>query len=218
MDQTIRFVTTVDGVKLAYARAGSGPPLLKTANWLNHLEYDWQQPGVEALVRAASRRTTRLCATTMRGSGLSDWRTTPTCRSTRRSPISSSSPMPRSSIASRCSGISQGAAVAIEYAVRHPERVTPSRAPRRLSRWAGRCRSPEAQRARHARSRSSCASAGARARRAFRRMFAELLMPQATEEQVSWFAELQRRTTKPEIAARIMEAPATSTCATAARR
>jgi DNA-binding CsgD family transcriptional regulator len=40
---------------------------------------------------------------------------------------------------------------------------------------------------------------------AFRRMFAELLMPQATEDQVAWFAELQRRTTKPEIAARIME-------------
>jgi DNA-binding CsgD family transcriptional regulator len=41
---------------------------------------------------------------------------------------------------------------------------------------------------------------------AFRRMFAELLMPQATEEQASWFSELQRRTTTPEIAARILEA------------
>ena len=41
---------------------------------------------------------------------------------------------------------------------------------------------------------------------AYRRMFAELLMPQANEEQVEWFAELQRRTTTPEIAARIMEA------------
>ena len=41
---------------------------------------------------------------------------------------------------------------------------------------------------------------------AFRRMFAELMMPQANEEQVEWFGELQRRTTTPETAARIMEA------------
>ena len=44
MDQTIRFVTATDGVKLAYAVSGNGPPLLKTANWLNHLEFDWQSP------------------------------------------------------------------------------------------------------------------------------------------------------------------------------
>ena len=44
MDQSIRFVTTADGVKLAYAASGDGPPLLKTANWLNHLEFDWKSP------------------------------------------------------------------------------------------------------------------------------------------------------------------------------
>ena len=44
MDQSIRFVTTADGVKLAYAASGDGPPLLKTANWLNHLEFDWNSP------------------------------------------------------------------------------------------------------------------------------------------------------------------------------
>jgi hypothetical protein len=44
MEQTIRFVTADDGVKLAYARSGNGPALLKTANWPNHLEYDWRSP------------------------------------------------------------------------------------------------------------------------------------------------------------------------------
>src|SRR4029078_10045655 len=44
MEQAIRFLTADDGVKLAYATSGSGPALLKTANWLNHLEYDWQSP------------------------------------------------------------------------------------------------------------------------------------------------------------------------------
>ena len=40
---------------------------------------------------------------------------------------------------------------------------------------------------------------------AYRRMFAELFIPNASEEQMAWFDELQRRTTRPEIAARIME-------------
>lgn len=44
MDQTIRFVTANDGVELAYAMSGVGPPLLKATNWLNHLEIDWQSP------------------------------------------------------------------------------------------------------------------------------------------------------------------------------
>ena len=58
MEQCVRFVTTSDGVKLAYAVSGDGPPLLKTANWLNHLEFDWQQPGVAALVLQLCRRIT----------------------------------------------------------------------------------------------------------------------------------------------------------------
>ena len=42
--QEIRFCTASDGVRIAYATAGEGPPLVKAANWLNHLEYDWQSP------------------------------------------------------------------------------------------------------------------------------------------------------------------------------
>ena len=44
MDQTIRFCTTDDGVRIAYATVGQGPPLVKAANWLNHLEFDWESP------------------------------------------------------------------------------------------------------------------------------------------------------------------------------
>jgi DNA-binding winged helix-turn-helix (wHTH) protein len=42
--QAVSFLRTSDGVHLAVASAGSGPPLVKTANWLNHLEFDWQSP------------------------------------------------------------------------------------------------------------------------------------------------------------------------------
>ena len=40
--QEIRYCRTADGVRLAYAISGQGPPLVKTGNWLNHLEYDWE--------------------------------------------------------------------------------------------------------------------------------------------------------------------------------
>lgn len=72
MEQTIQFVTTPDGVKLAYARAGSGPPLVKTANWLNHLEYDWHSPVWKHWFEAFAAHNT-LYHYDQRGSGLSDW-------------------------------------------------------------------------------------------------------------------------------------------------
>ncbi|KKK62376.1 hypothetical protein LCGC14_3004940, partial [marine sediment metagenome] len=37
MEQQIRFCTSADGIRIAYATAGQGPPLVKAANWLNHL-------------------------------------------------------------------------------------------------------------------------------------------------------------------------------------
>ncbi|MFB3132379.1 MAG: hypothetical protein ACE10K_07645, partial [Rhodothermales bacterium] len=55
MEQEIRFCTAPDGVRIAYATVGQGPPLVKTANWLNHLEYDWQSPVWRHLPRELSR-------------------------------------------------------------------------------------------------------------------------------------------------------------------
>src|SRR5262245_30180787 len=42
--QEVHFCTASDGARIAYALAGHGPPLIKCANWLNHLEYDWHSP------------------------------------------------------------------------------------------------------------------------------------------------------------------------------
>jgi len=73
MQQQIRFCKTADGVRLAYASVGAGePPLVKAANWLSHVEYDWRtpvwRPFLERLAR--NRRVVRYDA---RGCGLSDW-------------------------------------------------------------------------------------------------------------------------------------------------
>ena len=44
MEQKIQFTTTSDNVNISYATLGQGPPLVKAANWLSHLEFDWGSP------------------------------------------------------------------------------------------------------------------------------------------------------------------------------
>jgi pimeloyl-ACP methyl ester carboxylesterase/DNA-binding CsgD family transcriptional regulator len=201
MEQTIRFLTADDGVKLAYASSGGGPPLLKTANWLNHLEYDWQSPVWRHWFTLLSRHHT-LYRYDQRGSGLSDRVDTHLSFERQVSDleqIADAAGLEKFSLL----GISQGAAVAIEYAVRHPERVDHIVLHGGFARgWAQ--RSPESLRAGRALSEIVRVGWGA-GTAAFRRVFAELLMPEASDEQVEWICELQRRTTTPEIAARIME-------------
>lgn len=201
MDQTIRFVTTSDGAKLAYAISGSGPPLLKTANWLNHLEFDWQSPVWRHWFDLLSRHH-RLYRYDVRGSGLSDWvdtRLSFECQVSDLEQVVAAAGLERFALL----GISQGASVAVEYAVRHPERVSHLVLHGGFVRgWAR--RGSESDRTGRAQAELVRVGWGAETP-AYRRMFAELFMPDATEEQIAWFSELQRRTTRPDIAALIME-------------
>ena len=69
--QELRFCTSSDGVRLAYATVGGGPPLVKASSWLTHLEYDWQSPIWRHWVEGLSRDHTYL-RYDARGCGLSD--------------------------------------------------------------------------------------------------------------------------------------------------
>ena len=202
MDQTIRFVTTSDGVKLAYAASGSGTPLLKTANWLNHLEFDWHSPVWNHWFNLLSTYHT-LYRYDIRGSGLSDWTDNKLSFEDQVADlecIADAAGLEKFGLL----GISQGAAVAIEYAVRHPARVTHLVFHGGYAHgWAR--RSPESERAGRAWLELIRVGWGTTRTDAYRRMFAELFIPGASEEQMAWFAELQRRSTTPEIAARILE-------------
>jgi len=203
MEQRTRFVTTRDGVKLAYALSGDGPPLLKTANWLNHLEFDANSPVWRHWFGALSAHH-RFCRYDIRGTGLSDRRNDNDLSFATQVAdlelIADSAGLERFALL----GISQGAATAIEYAARHPERVSHLVIHGGYSKgWAR--RGPESLRYGRALAELMRLGWGVEPS-VFRRMFAELLMPKATEEQVSWFSELQRRTTTGEIAARILEA------------
>jgi len=201
MEQTIRFVTADDGVKLAYASSGAGEPLVKTANWLNHLEYDWQSPLFQPWFSLLSRHHT-LFRYDVRGTGLSDRTESPMDFGRQVADLEQvvdAAGLERFALL----GLSQGAPVAVEYAARHPERVSRIVLHGGYARgWAK--RSPESLRAGKAMVELVRVGWGA-GTPAYRRMFAELLVPKANDEQVEWFAELQRRTTTPETAARIME-------------
>jgi pimeloyl-ACP methyl ester carboxylesterase/DNA-binding CsgD family transcriptional regulator len=202
MDQTIQFVSASDGVRLAYARSGSGPPLLKTANWLNHVEFDWQSPVFRHWFAALSANN-QLHRYDARGCGLSDW--VDHDLSLERQVADLASVVDASGVERfALLAMSQGAGVAIEYAVQHPERVTHLIIHGGYAQgWAK--RDAAAMRAGRALTEIIRVGWGADTP-AFRRVFTELFIPGGTPQQFAWFDELMRRTTRPEIAARIVEA------------
>lgn len=201
--QAIRFCATSHNVRIAYATAGSGPPLVKAANWLNHLEYDWTSP-VWRHVLESLAGTYLLVRYDARGNGLSDWdvqeisfdafvRDLENVVDTvglQRFPLL---------------GISQGCAISIAYAVRHPERVS------RLVFHGGYARGWEmrgSQKAIEERRalRTLIGAQWGQDNPSLRQLFTTLFIPGATQEQMQWFNDLQRITTTPENAVRLREA------------
>ena len=201
IEQQIRFCTAPDGVRIAYGTSGTGPPLVKPANWLTHVEYDWESPVWRHWLHALSRDHT-LVRYDERGSGLSDrdaddlsfdsWvrdlETVVDAAGLERFPLL---------------GISQGCAVAIAYAVRHPERVS------RLVLYGGylqgvlaRARSEQDREEARMLTQSMPAYWG-RDNPAFRLFFAARFVPEGTQEQMRWFSELTRVTTSPQVAVRL---------------
>src|ERR1700733_11944728 len=69
--QQVRFIKATDGVRLALAESGSGPTLVKAANWLTHLEYEWQSPVWKHWIQFFSAHT-RFIRYDERGCGMSD--------------------------------------------------------------------------------------------------------------------------------------------------
>jgi class 3 adenylate cyclase len=120
--QEIRYCRASDGVRLAYAISGHGPPLVKTANWLNHLEYDWESPVWGHVLHGLSQDHT-LVRYDARGNGLSDW---DVAELSLDAWVADLEAVVADAGVERFPlfGISQGCAISIAYAVRHPERVS----------------------------------------------------------------------------------------------
>jgi pimeloyl-ACP methyl ester carboxylesterase len=120
--QTISYCRAPDGVRLAYAISGHGPVLLKSANWLNHLEYDWESPIWRHVFHGLSREHA-LIRYDARGNGMSDWDVEELSLDAWVSDLETvvdATGVDRFPLL----GISQGCAISVAYAARHPERVS----------------------------------------------------------------------------------------------
>ncbi|RJF86094.1 alpha/beta fold hydrolase [Sphingomonas cavernae] len=192
--QHVRFCTASDGTGLAYSVVGEGPALVKAANWLNHLEYDWDSPVWRHWLHAMIEHG---CVVRYdeRGNGLSDWNTASITFEDFVDDLASvvdAAGLDRFDLL----GISQGGSVSIAYAVRHPERV------RRLvlygayaTGWRVRAQAGEIER-REAMLTLTREGWGQN-NPAFRQMFTSLFFPDASHEEMEWFNEVQRMSTSP---------------------
>ena len=201
LPQQIRFCTSHDRARIAYATSGAGAPLVKAANWLNHLEFDGGSPVWNHLLRELSRRHT-LVRYDARGCGLSDWDVEPSFDAWVRDleAVVEASGGERFPLL----GISQGASIAIAYAVRHPERVSHlilhgGYARGRLH-WSGTSKAQD-----EAEMMIKLAELGwGQQNPAFRQFFTTQFIPDGTPEQHQWFNELERLSTSPHNAGRFM--------------
>lgn len=201
--QCIGFCTARDGAKIAYATMGSGPPLLKAANWLNHLELDCSTPiwggGFAAI--AQNRTFVRYDE---RGCGLSDWDVKDLSFNAFVEDLElvvDKLGLDRFPLL----GISQGCAVSIEYAVRYPERVTCLVLVGGFAAGWRHAASPEEQERREALIKLTELGWGSD-NSAYRRIFSQTFMPDASTDDLDWFDEFQRLTTSASNAARFQDA------------
>jgi pimeloyl-ACP methyl ester carboxylesterase/DNA-binding SARP family transcriptional activator len=202
LEQEIRFCRTTDGITLAYASSGTGPPLVKAANWLTHVDHDWNSPVWRHWLTELSRRH-RLIRYDVRGGGLSDWGIPP---ATFEDFVSDLETVVDHAGLDRFPllGISQGAAVAVTYAARHPERVS------RLVLYGGyaqgtavRART-EDQRRKHQLEIDLMRLGWGKDEPTFRQFFTTQFMPGGSKELWDAFNDLQRETSSPENAARVL--------------
>ena len=200
--QEIRYCTTSDGVRLAYASTGNGPPLVKASNWLTHLDFEWGSPIWRHWYTALSRHH-RLVRYDERGNGMSqrdvpdvsfetwvrDLETVVDAAGLDRFPLL---------------GISRGGPIAIAYAVKHPERVTQLVLYGAFAAGMKHVGTPQQLEARTALASLLRLGWGLN-NPAFCKTFTCRFIPEATPEHEQWLDELQRVSTSPENAARLME-------------
>ena len=200
--QTIKYCRAPDGVRLAYAISGNGSFLVKSGNWMNHLEYDWESPIWRHVFRELSREHT-LVRYDARGNGMSDWDVD---RLSLEAWVADLETVANSVGAERFPllGISQGGPVAVAYAVRHPERVSHLILYGAFA-LGGKKRAPAEKEMREAMTTLIRLGWGAD-NPSFRQMFTARFIPGGTHEQADYFNELQLKTTSPECAARYFDA------------
>lgn len=201
--QHIAFCRAADGVRLAYAVAGTGPPLVRAANWMTHLRYDIESPVWRHWVRDLAQAHTFI-RYDERGCGLSDWDARDFTFDDWVADLESvveAVGLERFPLL----GVSQGGAVAVAYAARHPDRVSHlvlcggyarGRAVRAVGDDEKRAAALDLELARVGWGRDDPV---------FRQVFAAQFLPDGTRADWDAFDHLQRRTTSPDNAVRFLD-------------
>ncbi len=200
IEQEIRFCTAPDGVQLAYATMGEGPPVVIVSNWLTHLELDFQIPVRRGLADMLTPDY-QMIRYDARGSGLSDWEVDDFSLEASVMDLTTvieDLGLERMALI----GQSQGAAIAAAYAARNPDRVTHLVLGGGYARGR-RMRGSEGQIAESDAFITMIREGWGKEVDAYVRMFGAFFMPDANADQLANFTNLQRRATPPENAARI---------------
>ena len=204
MKQDIHVTTSRDGARIAYALMGSGPPLVKTANWLNHLEFDLESPVWRHWLRELSRDH-RLIRYDERGCGLSDRDTSAAGLDVWVSDLEAvvdAAGLERFPLL----GLSPGGPVAVAYAARHPDRVTQLLLYGSYARGWARRGAPQQELDEREAMLTLTRLGWGRDLPAYREPFTQTFIPGATDEQRDWFNELQRITCTPDDAVALQRA------------
>jgi pimeloyl-ACP methyl ester carboxylesterase/DNA-binding CsgD family transcriptional regulator len=200
--QRIRYVRSTDGVQLAWAEAGAGPPLVKASNWLTHLEYEWESPVWRHWMRFLAGHF-RFIRYDERGCGMTDWNVSDLSFERRLADLeavveAADLPEPFALL-----GMSQGASLCVAYAVRYPRRVSHLILYGGYAQGFARRGDPE-----HAREYDAIVDlikAGwGRDNPVFRQVFTSRFVPDSSDEQLAWFNDLCLKTATPHNAAELL--------------
>jgi pimeloyl-ACP methyl ester carboxylesterase/DNA-binding CsgD family transcriptional regulator len=200
VNQQVRFCNGRDGISLAYAVHGRGPPLVRVATWLTHLDHDWESPVWRHWLDTLGRRHT-VVRYDERGCGLSDSEVGELSLEAWVGDLEAvvdAAGLDRFALL----GVSQGAAIAVDYAVAHPERVTD------LVLYGGfaRGRRFRGQAEEECALTSAIRAGWTKDDPTFRRLFSMLFIPEGTPAQMAWYEELLRTSTTADTAVRLFEA------------
>jgi len=202
MDQPIRYATSPDGVRIAYAVMGKGTPVVRASHWLTHLEYELNSPVWRHLLLGMATRHT-LVRYDGRGTGLSQrdgveislerWVDDLAC-------VVDSLSLERFVLL----GVSQGGAIAIKYAARHPERVSHLIIHGAYARGFLHRGNPDKQRQFVELNRALIREGWGSEHDAYRQWFTSQFIPGGTAEQSRWFNDLERVSATPEMMERFV--------------
>lgn len=202
VNQEIRYCLSEDGVRLAYATAGEGNPIIKCGNWMTHLEFDWHTP-IWRHVHHFLVKNHTLVRYDARGNGLSDWDLDDIGQDKfvkDLEAVTNASGFKKFILF----GVSQGCAISIAYAVHNPDRIS------HLILYGGYARGwryrGEEEVIKHEAFSALTKQGWGSDNPVYRQMFTSLFIPDGTYEQMAWFNELQQKSASAENAVKYIQA------------